>query len=47
MTGIGVILGNPSYQLRNGARELRGIALTVGDIMPLAAFLRSLNEDYQ
>jgi hypothetical protein len=34
--------------LRNGAKALRGIALQPAtDIAPLAAFLRSLNEDYQ
>lgn len=33
--------------LRNGASELRGIALLAGDAASLVAFLRSLNEDYQ
>jgi hypothetical protein len=33
--------------LRNGAPELRGIALTAGDRAALAAFLRSLDEDYE
>jgi len=33
--------------LRNGDRELGGIALTVQDIVPLTAFLKTLNEDYQ
>ena len=33
--------------LRNGAAQLQGIALTAGDITPLVAFLKSLNEDYQ
>jgi cytochrome c peroxidase len=33
--------------LRNGARELAGIALVPGDVAPLAAFLRSLDEDYR
>jgi len=33
--------------LRNGARELAGIALTAQDVVPLTAFLRALNEDYQ
>ena len=33
--------------LRNGATELRGIALTAGNTASLIAFLRSLNEDYQ
>jgi hypothetical protein len=32
---------------RNGAPELRGIALLAADAPPLVAFLRSLNEDYQ
>ncbi|TKB80543.1 MAG: hypothetical protein E8D42_04170 [Nitrospira sp.] len=32
--------------LRNGDRELGGIALTVQDIVPLTAFLKALNEDY-
>ena len=34
-------------QLRNGARELRAMNIGTGDIVPLAAFLRSLNEDYE
>lgn len=33
--------------LRNGAPELRGIALQAGDAAALVAFLMSLNEDYQ
>jgi len=33
--------------LRNGDRALGGIALTVQDIVPLTAFLKALNEDYQ
>jgi hypothetical protein len=33
--------------LRNGAPELRGIALTAGDTASLVAFLSALNEDYQ
>lgn len=33
--------------LRNGDRELGGIALTVQDIAPLTAFLKALNADYQ
>ncbi len=33
--------------LRNGAPQLQGIALTVGDVASLVAFLKSLNEDYQ
>jgi cytochrome c peroxidase len=34
-------------QLRNGASQLRGIALRDNDIAALTAFLKSLNEDYQ
>jgi cytochrome c peroxidase len=34
-------------QLRNGARELRDMHLDAGDVAPLAAFLRALNEDYE
>ena len=33
--------------LRNGINAVRGIALLPADIAPLAAFLKSLNEDYQ
>lgn len=33
--------------VRNGALPLQGIALNAGDISSLAAFLKSLNEDYQ
>jgi len=33
--------------LRNGAPELKGVALNAPDAMALTAFLRSLNEDYQ
>lgn len=33
--------------LRNGADQLRGIALQEHDIAPLVAFLEALNEDYQ
>ena len=33
--------------LRNGAAQLRGIALRENDIAPLAAFLTAMNEDYQ
>jgi hypothetical protein len=36
-----------SGDLRNGALQLQGIALTVADVAPLVAFLKSLNEDYQ
>jgi cytochrome c peroxidase len=34
-------------ELRNAAPELGGMALTDDDVAPLAAFLRSLNEDYE
>jgi cytochrome c peroxidase len=33
--------------LRNGAPELAGVELSPADVAPLAAFLRSLNEDYE
>jgi len=33
--------------LRNGDIQLQGIALKPGDVVPLMAFLKSLNEDYQ
>jgi hypothetical protein len=33
--------------VRNGARELAGIALGPSDVAPLAAFLRALDEDYR
>jgi hypothetical protein len=33
--------------LRNGAVQLQGIALTTGDVGSLVAFLKSLDEDYQ
>jgi hypothetical protein len=33
-------------RLRNGAPELAGMALLTGDIAPLGAFLKALNEDY-
>ncbi len=33
-------------ELRNGDRQLKGIALIEEDIAPLTAFLKSLNEDY-
>ena len=33
--------------VRNAAPELSGITLTADDVEPLAAFLRSLNEDYE
>ena len=32
--------------VRNADAQLRGIALNGGDLAALAAFLRSLNEDY-
>jgi cytochrome c peroxidase len=34
-------------RLRNGADQLRQIALRESDVPPLVAFLKSLNEDYQ
>jgi len=34
-------------KLRNADRQLSGIFLSAEDIAPLAAFLRSLNEDYE
>jgi cytochrome c peroxidase len=33
--------------LRNGAPQLKAIALIDQNVAPLAAFLRSLNEDYE
>jgi hypothetical protein len=33
--------------LRNGDPRLQGVALTAADVASLAAFLKSLNEDYQ
>ena len=33
--------------LRNGAAQLQGIALKIGDVASLVAFLKSLDEDYQ
>jgi hypothetical protein len=33
--------------LRNGAAQLRGLALVQADLAPLIAFCRALNEDYQ
>jgi len=48
---VGFYLGSSSAAragtLRNGANALRGVALIQADIAPLAAFLKSLNEDYQ
>ena len=35
------------HKLRNGADDLAGLALVPGDIQPLVAFLKALNEDYQ
>ncbi|HEY2387792.1 MAG TPA: hypothetical protein VGK30_12585 [Candidatus Binatia bacterium] len=34
-------------KVRNASPELAGIRLEAGDVAPLAAFLRALNEDYQ
>jgi hypothetical protein len=34
-------------RLRNGARELKAMHIGEDDVAPLAAFLRSLNEDYE
>lgn len=34
-------------RVRNGAKALTGIALRAEDVAPLAAFLRSLNEDFK
>jgi hypothetical protein len=34
-------------KVRNAAPELSGIALQEADVAPLAAFLRTLNEDYE
>ncbi len=34
-------------RLRNGARELNATHIGEDDVVPLAAFLRSLNEDYE
>jgi cytochrome c peroxidase len=45
---IGVSNQARAGTLRNGAIQLQGIALNnPGDVAPLVAFLRSLNEDYQ
>jgi hypothetical protein len=33
--------------LRNAAKDLAGVAISTADVAPLAAFLKSLNEDYQ
>ncbi|MFI5317176.1 MAG: hypothetical protein ACHQ6T_15855 [Myxococcota bacterium] len=48
---VGFYLGSSQAQrggtLRNGAPELAGIQLAPSDVAPLAAFLRSLNEDYE
>ncbi len=33
--------------LRNGATALRRMAIDEGDVAPLAAFLRALDEDYE
>ncbi|HXJ34023.1 MAG TPA: hypothetical protein VMS22_08260 [Candidatus Eisenbacteria bacterium] len=34
-------------RVRNGAKALAGVALRAEDVAPLAAFLRSLNEDFE
>jgi hypothetical protein len=48
---VGFYLGAAALQragqLRNGAPELAGVEIGPGDVAPLAAFLRSLNEDYE
>ena len=48
---VGLYLGTSNRAragtLRNGINAVRGIALLPADIAPLAAFLKSLNEDYQ
>jgi cytochrome c peroxidase len=44
---IGVAAQARQGTLRNGAAALQGIVLTEADIVPLVAFLKSLNEDYQ
>ena len=48
---VGFYVGSSNAQrsgtLRNGAPELAGIQLSPADVAPLAAFLRSLNEDYE
>jgi cytochrome c peroxidase len=33
-------------ELRNGSPEMKGVQIEESDVVPLAAFLRSLNEDY-
>ena len=43
-TGVSALLR--AERLRNGAPELAGMALVTGDIAPLSAFLKALNEDY-
>jgi cytochrome c peroxidase len=48
---VGIYLGSSNMAragtLLNGAKALQGIALLQADIVPLVAFLKSLNEDYQ
>ena len=44
---IGAAVQARQGTLRNGARELQGIALIQEDIASLVAFLKALNEDYQ
>lgn len=43
-TGISALLR--AGWLRNGAPQLAGMALVTGDMAPLSAFLKALNEDY-
>ena len=43
---VGVSALARAGKLRNGSPEIAGIHLAPTDIAPLAAFLRSLNEDY-
>jgi hypothetical protein len=47
---VGFYTGNSALlragRLHNGAPELAGMALVTGDIAPLSAFLKALNEDY-
>jgi hypothetical protein len=48
---VGFYIGQSNAEragaLRNGAPELAGVSLSAADVAPLAAFLRSLNEDYE
>jgi cytochrome c peroxidase len=43
---VGVSALARAGKLRNGSPEIAGIHLSATDVAPLAAFLRSLNEDY-